>query len=81
MVEMIEPRKGYLQVRKAFDEVFGKQVNLIIVGDEGWIGLPGFMRRTVPSLVATLKAHPESGQKLVWLEGASDEYLQMSPVG
>lgn len=78
MVGTIEPRKGYLQTIAAFDQIWrrGIDVNLAIVGKEGWKNLPNEMRRTIPKIVDTLRHHPELGKRLFWLEGISDEYLE-----
>jgi hypothetical protein len=50
-------------------------VRLVIVGGEGWKGLPDNQRRTIPTIMARLRNHPELGQRLHWLQGISDEYL------
>jgi glycosyltransferase involved in cell wall biosynthesis len=78
MVGTIEPRKGHLQVLDAFDELWrrGCDINLIIVGTEGWRHLPEDMRRTIPHIMARLKSHPERGRRLFWVNGPSDEYLE-----
>jgi glycosyltransferase involved in cell wall biosynthesis len=78
MVGTIEPRKGHLQALAAFELLWkqGLQVNLVIVGKEGWVGLPDKERRTIPKILAKLKNHKEIGQRLFWLEGISDEYLE-----
>ena len=78
MVGTIEPRKGYLQTLQAFTELWraGFDINLIIVGHEGWRGLPEDMRRTIPEIVRQLQLHPELGGRLLWLKGISDEYLE-----
>lgn len=78
MVGTIEPRKGHLQAIAAFDQIWrrGIDVNLAIVGKEGWKDLPKEMRRTIPKIVDTLRHHPELGKRLFWLEGISDEYLE-----
>ncbi|MCX7823071.1 MAG: glycosyltransferase [Syntrophobacterales bacterium] len=77
MVGTVEPRKGYLQVLKAFSSLWEKgfDFNLVIVGKEGWKGLPDSMRRTIPLIVRTIRSHPELGKRLFWLSGISDEYL------
>jgi glycosyltransferase involved in cell wall biosynthesis/predicted SAM-dependent methyltransferase len=77
MVGTIEPRKGYLQTLDAFTQLWqeGLDINLVIVGREGWKGLPDDMRRTIPETVNRLRQHPELGKRLFWLEGISDEYL------
>lgn len=78
MVGTIEPRKGYLQTIEAFEQLWkdGVDVNLVIVGGEGWKGLPDSMRRDIPQTVEQLRASPELNRHLFWLEGISDEYLE-----
>lgn len=77
MVGTIEPRKGHLQALAAFDLLWqaGVDVNLVVVGKEGWRGLPDALRRTIPEIVARLINHPERGSRLLWLDDASDEFL------
>lgn len=78
MVGTIEPRKGYLQTLEAFEQLWreGAEVNLVIIGHEGWKSLPGKMRRDIPQTVERLRAHPELNKHLFWLEDISDEYLE-----
>lgn len=78
MVGTVEPRKGYLQTLRAFDRLWaqGVDVNLIIVGKEGWKPLPDSQRRDIPETVHALRNHPKFGNRLFWLEGISDEYLE-----
>lgn len=78
MVGTIEPRKGYLQTLQAFSQLWrdGVDVNLVIVGREGWTKLPDEMRRDIPETIARLRNHPERNHRLFWLEGISDEYLE-----
>ncbi len=78
MVGTIEPRKGYLQTMEAFTQLWreGVDVNLVIVGKEGWKDLPHEMRRDIPQTVERLRNHPELNKRLFWLEGISDEYLE-----
>jgi glycosyltransferase involved in cell wall biosynthesis len=78
MVGTIEPRKGHLQTIAAFEELWreGLDVNLVIVGAEGWRPVPQEQRRTIPDIVKRLRNHPELGKRLHWLEGISDEYLE-----
>lgn len=78
MVGTIEPRKGYLQTVDAFSLLWqaGQDVNLVIVGREGWRGLPDDCRRTIPNTMTCLRDHAELGRRLIWLEDASDEYLE-----
>lgn len=78
MVGTVEPRKGHLQVIKTFEQLWreGLDVNLVVVGPEGWKPLPHAERRTIPMIVNTLRNHPELGRRLFWLEGISDQYLE-----
>ena len=78
MVGTIEPRKGYLQTLEAFTQLWreGFDINLVIVGREGWHGFPDSSRRTIPEIMVRLRNHPELGKRLFWLEGISDEYLE-----
>jgi len=78
MVGTIEPRKGYLQAIEAFTRIWrqGLDVNLVIVGREGWLGLPDTQRRTIPNIVRRIRSHAERDNRLFWLEGISDEYLE-----
>lgn len=68
-VGTIEPRKGHAQTLAAFDLLWaqGEQVNLVIVGKEGWM---------VDALCTRLRNHPQLNKRLFWLEGISDEYLE-----
>jgi glycosyltransferase involved in cell wall biosynthesis len=79
MVGTIEPRKGYLQVLDAFEQLWndGVEVNLAIVGQEGWkYWVPEHMRRNIPLTIDKLRSHQQHGKRLFWLEGISDEYLE-----
>ncbi|WP_313706120.1 glycosyltransferase [Massilia sp.] len=78
MVGTVEPRKGHLQALAAFDALWaaGSEAQLVVVGKEGWSGLPDSQRRTIPQIVERLRKHPELGRRLIWLEGISDEYLE-----
>lgn len=69
MVGTIEPRKGHAQVLDAFEHLWRREsnVNLIIVGKQGWM---------VESTVERIRSHSEGGKRLFWLEGISDEFLQ-----
>ena len=77
MVGTIEPRKGYMQTIEAFSRLWneGVDVNLVIVGKEGWKGLHDDMRRNIPEIINRIRTHPELNKRLFWLEGISDEYL------
>jgi FkbM family methyltransferase len=77
MVGTVEPRKGYSQVLDAFDELWaeGANINLVVVGAEGWKSIPDHGRRSIPQIVARLRGHVEWNSRLFWLTGVSDEYL------
>lgn len=78
MVGSIEPRKGYLQTLQAFDLLWkqGVDVNLVIVGKEGWKELENNNRRDIPETVEMLCSHPEKGNRLIWLDKCSDFALE-----
>lgn len=69
MVGTLEPRKGHKQVLDAFECLWqsGTDANLVMVGKQGWM---------VESLIERLRSHQELGNRLFWLEGISDEYLE-----
>jgi glycosyltransferase involved in cell wall biosynthesis len=77
MVGTIEPRKGHLQTLQAFTQIWqsGLNINLVIVGREGWVGLPDNQRQNVSEIVSLIQSHPELGKRLLWLTEVSDEYL------
>jgi glycosyltransferase involved in cell wall biosynthesis len=77
MVGTIEPRKGHLDALAAFDTLWqaGEQVNLIIIGKEGWKDLPAKERKTIPDTIKKLDWHPQRNKRLFWLSDISDEYL------
>ncbi|GAC1609324.1 MAG: glycosyltransferase family 1 protein [Aquirhabdus sp.] len=68
-VGTIEPRKGHLQTLIAFEQLWaqGIDINLVLVGKRGW---------NVDLLVEMLRNHSERNQRLFWLDGISDEYLE-----
>lgn len=68
MVGTVEPRKGHAQALAAFDLLWARGVDcrLLIVGRAGWM---------VDELAGRLRAHPQRGERLIWLENASDELL------
>jgi glycosyltransferase involved in cell wall biosynthesis len=78
MVGTIEPRKGYPQVIDAFTRLWneGAVVNLVIIGREGWKGLPDAKRRDIPETVKRLHNHPELDKHLFFMDGISDEFLE-----
>ncbi|MEP9351322.1 glycosyltransferase [Xanthobacter sp. KR7-225] len=77
MVGTIEPRKGHLQALDAFDLLWarGSQSLLIIVGNEGWRGVARDQAQNLPDILDRLSSHPERGRRLIWIQGASDEFL------
>lgn len=79
MVGTIEPRKGHLQAIAAFEKLWaeGNESHLVIVGKEGWKGLPDTDRRTIPEIVKTITKHPLLNKKLFWFDNASDELLSV----
>ena len=78
MVGTIEPRKGHLQILSDFEILWdkGMEINLVIVGKEGWKGLPDSQRRTIPEIIQKLRNHPQLDNRLFWLEGISDVFLE-----
>ncbi|HLV18728.1 MAG TPA: glycosyltransferase [Pseudomonas sp.] len=68
MVGTLEPRKGHRQVLDALERCWERQLplNLVIVGKQGW---------NVDKLAGQLRHHPMAGQRLHWVEGASDAML------
>jgi glycosyltransferase involved in cell wall biosynthesis len=69
IVSTIEPRKAHAQVLEAFETLWsdGLDLNFVIVGKQGWM---------VDDLCEKLRNHAELNQRLFWLEGISDEYLE-----
>lgn len=69
MVGTIEPRKGHEQTLEAFEQLWslGVDINLTIVGKPGWL---------VDRFINRLKTHKELNNRLIWLNGISDEYLE-----
>lgn len=78
MVGTIEPRKGHLQVIEAFEQLWKSNidVNLIIVGKEGWKAVQDDMRRNIPELINCLEIHTETNKRLLWIKESSDEDLE-----
>lgn len=78
MVGTIEPRKGYLQVLSGFERLWrrGIDVNLVIVGSEGWKALAEEERRTIPETMRNINKCSELGRRFLWLESITDEYLE-----
>jgi len=78
MVGTVEPRKAHRQSLAAFSRLWaaGKDINLVIVGNEGWKSLAPSDRSAIQEITSTLRAHPEAGKRLLWVEDASDEHLE-----
>ncbi|MHB1321992.1 MAG: glycosyltransferase family 4 protein [Acidithiobacillus ferrivorans] len=68
MVGTVEPRKGHAPALDAVEVLWkeGIQLNLVIVGKEGWRS---------HDLVHRLRRHPQRNKQLFWLEKASDALL------
>ena len=69
VVGTVEPRKCQAQVLQAFETLWAQKldINLVFIGKQGWM---------VEKLVDLIKNHPELNQRLFWLAGISDEYLE-----
>jgi glycosyltransferase involved in cell wall biosynthesis len=69
MVGTLEPRKQHAQALDALELLWqqGADVSLVIVGRQGWLA---------DAMAARLRAHPEGGRRLFWLERASDTALE-----
>ncbi|MDD2357137.1 MAG: glycosyltransferase family 1 protein [Thiovulaceae bacterium] len=70
MVGTIEPRKGHEQILTTFEGLWaiGLNLNLLIIGKKGW---------KVDALVQKIKHHPRLNKQLFWLEGISDNDLNL----
>lgn len=68
MVGTLEPRKGYAQSLAAAELLWARGVdaNLAIVGKPGWL---------MDEFAQALRAHPEHGARLHWLDVADDALL------
>ncbi|QAU24985.1 glycosyltransferase [Dyella sp. M7H15-1] len=69
MIGTVEPRKGHAFVLDAFERFWasGGLANLVIVGRHGWMS---------DALGERLRARAASDARLIWIEQASDEYLE-----
>lgn len=78
MVGTVEPRKGHLDVLNAFSDLWseGLDVDLVIVGKEGWKNVDPASRRNLPQIVDALSNHPENGRHLTWLSNVNDATLE-----
>lgn len=72
IVGTLEPRKGHHAVLKAFERLWECSADgsplLVVVGKAGW---------KTEALQAEIKAHPEYGRRLFWLQSATDEALDL----
>ena len=69
MVSALHSRKGYAQALEAFEQLWaaGREVKLVIVGKD----------LRMDDMAQRLRAHPEQGRRLIWLDNISDEYLDL----
>jgi glycosyltransferase involved in cell wall biosynthesis len=69
MVGTVEPRKGHALVLEAIEQLWaeGVEVNLVVVGRQGWMS---------ESLASRMRTQAAVDGRLVWLEKASDEFLE-----
>lgn len=72
MVGTIEPRKGHQQVLEAFEELWqspepDEDYRLLIVGRPGW---------KTEAVQHNLRYSPHCGDRLRWIDSASDDYLE-----
>ncbi len=77
MVGTIEPRKGYLEVLEVFESLLqiGHDVQLTIVGREGWIGVPPQERMHIVATLTKIKSMQRKGLPVFWEPNASDDEL------
>ncbi|MEZ9866592.1 glycosyltransferase family 4 protein [Vibrio sp. 10N.261.51.A4] len=70
MVGTVEPRKGHALSLDAFERLWekGEDVVLIIVGKPGWRN---------EATINRLRNHEELNSRLFWLDGISDEFLDI----
>lgn len=77
MVGTIEPRKGYLEVLEVFEGLLqlGLNVQLTIVGREGWIGVPPKERMDIVATLMKIKNLQTRKLPIFWESKTSDEAL------
>lgn len=70
MVGTVEPRKGHALVLEAFEQLWasGVAATLVVVGREGWM---------CEAVARRMRAHAHAGIRLLWIEQASDEFLEL----
>lgn len=71
MVGTVEPRKRHNTALAALERLWedGSEARLLVMGREGW---------NVSGLAARLRGHPETGRRLLWVEGPTDAELASS---
>ena len=76
-VGTLEPRKNFFQTLQAFESLWAKNIDIswVLVGRQGWTGLPDHQRQDILSLIERLELHPEKGQRLFWMNDVNDEQL------
>ena len=70
MVGTVEPRKGYAQAIKAFQQIWEKRpdsLQLMVIGRGGW---------KTGRLQTRMRDLDTSSERFIWLESASDEFLE-----
>lgn len=69
MVGTVEPRKGHALALDAFEKLWADGVDamLVVVGRKGWMS---------DALAARMLSLAKAGKRLIWLQQASDEYLE-----
>lgn len=70
MVGTIEPRKGHVDVIKAFEYLWDRRFDykLVIVGRPGWL---------TDTIQINIIEHPNLGKSLFWFKDATDEMLDI----
>lgn len=70
MVGTVEPRKGHELVLDAFEQLWasGVAATLVVVGRKGWM---------CEAVATRMRAHAQAGTGLIWMEQASDEFLEI----
>jgi glycosyltransferase involved in cell wall biosynthesis len=76
-VGTLEPRKNFAQTLQAFEILWAQNidVNWVLVGREGWQGLPDAQRQDIASLMAHIQTHPEHHKSFFWLNDVDDAQL------
>ncbi|WP_200285210.1 glycosyltransferase [Rhabdochromatium marinum] len=77
MVGTLEPRKGHRHAIHALQRLWadGHDLNLIIVGGEGWLDDSQADRAPIVALAHLIRQHPEHGKRLFWPSSIDDASL------